>query len=124
LILSPASADEKGRVVSPAITEEGLLPMNLSKNPTNGNGFRVRRTRPEHVALVVERVEHLTIEIHPTREGSGGETVVARVNGHDATQLGLPLDQSGARSGQGMEELRQHLADLIAARGGNGGSTA
>ena len=96
--------------------------MILQKNSSNGNGYRMRRTRPEHVALVVERVEHLTIEIHPTREASGGETVVARVNGHDA-QPRLPLgDQSAVHSG--LEELRQQLVDSIAARSGNGGSSA
>jgi hypothetical protein len=77
--------------------------------------------RPEHVSLVVERVEHLTIEIRPTREASGGETV--RVNGHDVTQPRLPLgEQPSVHSG--IEELRQQLVNSIAARGGNGGPTA
>jgi hypothetical protein len=78
------------------------LPFPTPHRNGNGNASRSRRTRPEHVALHVERIEHLWIEIHPPREASRDETVVARVNGCDAADL---------------PQVRQHRVDQIATRG-------
>jgi hypothetical protein len=42
--------------------------MPITPFPTHSNGnTRSRRVRPEHVALTIERVEHLIIEIRPPK---------------------------------------------------------
>jgi hypothetical protein len=74
--------------------------MKIGTFSPNANGFRPRRTRPEHVALNIERVEHLLIEIHAP---SGADAVAPTIsNGHDAT---VPQQEHGF--GQLREALKR-----------------
>jgi hypothetical protein len=74
------------------------MAVQIASTPHNGNGLRPRRTRPEHVALTIERVEHLTIEIAaPAVEQRGHDTATRAVH-------------QGIEVHHGIEELRKHLA--------------
>jgi hypothetical protein len=69
-----------------------------------GNGTtRSRRARPEHVALTIERVEHLIIEIRPPKV-----TAARRLKA---------LEAAAER------QHRQEIANHIAARGNGGAAT-
>jgi len=79
--------------------------MPLSQAGSNGNALRPRRSRPEHVALHVDRIEHLVIEIHRSTPPGGGldqrlgvvEDVVLH-NARDAIVQQLRARSNGAVS--------------------------
>jgi hypothetical protein len=76
---------------------------------TSSNGNHSRRVRPEQVALTVERLEHLTIEIN----SAAAAEIMQRL--HDLASLGKALE-----AWHELQTARQGIVDRVAVHAGNG----
>jgi hypothetical protein len=74
--------------------------------PTSPNGNHSRRIRPEHVALTVERLEHLTIEIN------SAATAEIMQHLHDLAALHKAITD--------LSNLQRDIGDRVVAHAGNG----